>query len=201
MRKFLLDDTDFGKFPPKRRYINGIPIVTFQGMCIDIDTQMYGITGSYNVRCVGSLAAETTVGVLQSPSPVSQVSIKARDVPALMNTLVDVMTCKINTDRGFYMRTSKSSGVYPVHEGEVSRMDISTDQCSSSPVCYISSNIVPRDHHFDEPERQNVVRKIKFGSISNPSEPSRGALSVRQYHRKDESKILPTKRLRISVDF
>ena len=70
-------------------------------MCIDIDTkiQMYGITGSYNIRSVGSLAAETTVGVLQSLSPVSQVSIKARDVPALMSTLVEVMTCKINTDR------------------------------------------------------------------------------------------------------
>ena len=101
MRTFLLGDTDFGKFPPKKRYINGIPVVTFQGMCIDIDTkiQMYGITGSYNIRSVGSLAAETTVGVLQSLSPVSQVSIKARDVPALMSTLVEVMTCKINTDR------------------------------------------------------------------------------------------------------
>ena len=58
-----------------------------------------------------------------------------------------------------------------------------------------------RDHNFDRDERRKVARKIKFGSISNPSEPSRGALPVRQYHRKDESKILPTKRLGISVDF
>lgn len=55
MRTCLLGDTDFGKFPPQKRYINGIPVVTFQGMCIDIDTkiQMYGITGSYNVSNVG----------------------------------------------------------------------------------------------------------------------------------------------------
>lgn len=101
MRQFLLGDTDFELFPSKRWYINSVPVITFQGMCSDIDTkiQMYGMTGSYNVRSVGSLAVETTVGVLQSLSPVSQVSIKARNVPALVLSLVEVMTCKINTER------------------------------------------------------------------------------------------------------
>jgi hypothetical protein len=53
-------------------------------MCIDIDTklQMHGMTNTYNIRSVGSLAAETTVGVLQTLNPNSQVSIKARDVPS-----------------------------------------------------------------------------------------------------------------------
>jgi hypothetical protein len=47
-------------------------------MCIDIDTklQMHGMTNTYNIRSVGSLAAETTVGVLQTLNPNSQVSIK-----------------------------------------------------------------------------------------------------------------------------
>jgi hypothetical protein len=55
-----------------------------------------------------------------------------------------------------------------------------------------------RDHQFDEPRKKKTVRKIKFGSVSGPSEPSRGALPVRQWHRRDESKILPTKRLGMS---
>lgn len=70
-------------------------------MCSEIDTkiQMYEMTSSYNIRRVGPLAAETIVGVLQSLSPVSQVTIKARDVPTHVSSIVEVMTCKINTDR------------------------------------------------------------------------------------------------------
>ena len=40
-------------------------------------------------------------------------------------------------------------------------------------------------------------RKIKFGKVSGPIAPSKGALPFRQYHKTDESKILPTKRLGI----
>lgn len=70
-------------------------------MCIDIDTklQMHGMTNTYNIRSVGSLAAETTVGVLQTLNPNSQVSIKGRDVPSLMCNVTEVMICKINLDR------------------------------------------------------------------------------------------------------
>lgn len=70
-------------------------------LCIDIDTklQLYGINDDYNIRSVGPLAAETTVGLLQSFNPHSQVSIKAVDVPSLMSIVTEVMTCKVNLDR------------------------------------------------------------------------------------------------------
>ena len=101
MRNFLLDGVSFGTFPPASRFQKGIPVITFEGMLMDIDSklQMYGMTGSYNIRTVGSLAAETTVGILQSLYPTNQVSIKARDVPSLISTVVEVMTCKINPNR------------------------------------------------------------------------------------------------------
>ena len=57
-----------------------------------------------------------------------------------------------------------------------------------------------RDHDFDCMERKKVSRKIKFGNIAEPIAPSRGALPMRQFHKKDESKILPMKRLGIDVD-
>ena len=63
---------------------------------IDTKLQLYGITDGYNIRSVGSLAAETTVGLLQSLNPHSQVSIKAVDVPSIVT---EVMTCKVNLDR------------------------------------------------------------------------------------------------------
>jgi hypothetical protein len=49
-------------------------------------------------------------------------------------------------------------------------------------------------------ERKKVSRKIKFGNIAEPITLSRGALPMRQFHKKDESKILPMKRLGIDVD-
>lgn len=56
-----------------------------------------------------------------------------------------------------------------------------------------------RDHDFDRPERAKTKRKLKFGYVAQPSAPSRGAQSVRQWHKKDESKILATKRLNIDT--
>ena len=104
MRDFLLEGVDFSTYPPVGRYIKGIPIVTYEGLLMDIDTklQMYSIVGPYNIRSVGSLAAETTVGVLQALYPINQVSIKARDVPGLMTSVVEVMTCKLDPDRYIY---------------------------------------------------------------------------------------------------
>jgi hypothetical protein len=101
MRDFLLKDVDFAQFPPYGRYIKGIPTVTFEGLLIDIDTklQLYKLTDTFNIRSVGSLAAETTVGVLQTLYPISQVSIKACDVPSLMSTVLEVMTCRCNPNR------------------------------------------------------------------------------------------------------
>ena len=106
MRDFLLKGVNFSKFPPYGQYIEGIPVVTFEGMMLDIDTklQLYGLTDTYNMRAVGSLAAETTVGILQAMCPNPQVSIKARDVPSLISSVVEVMTCKCNPKRSVFAK-------------------------------------------------------------------------------------------------
>lgn len=96
-----MDGVDFSVFPPVGRYIKDIPIITYEGILMDIGTklQIYTIVGPYNIRSVGSLAAETTVGILQSLYPNNQVSIKALDVPGLMSSVVEVMNCKLNPNR------------------------------------------------------------------------------------------------------
>ena len=97
MRKLLLMDVDFYHFPPYGRYLNGTPTITYDGMLIEIDTkiQMHNLTNSFNIRSIGSLAAETTVGILQSLYPISQVVIKGRNVPSLMSSVVDVITGQV----------------------------------------------------------------------------------------------------------
>jgi hypothetical protein len=53
------------------------------------------------------------------------------------------------------------------------------------------------DHSSDDIHRKHVARQIKYRTVSGPSAPSRGVLPIRQYHRRDESKILPNKRIGI----
>ena len=53
-------------------------------MDIDSKLQMFAIVGPYNICSVGSLAVETTVGILQSLYPNNQDSIEARDIASLM---------------------------------------------------------------------------------------------------------------------
>ena len=106
MRDFLLKGVNFSKFPPYGQYIEGIPVVTFDGMMLDIDTkmQLYGLTDTYNMRAVGSLATEKTVGILQVMYPNPQVSIKARDVPSLISSVVEVMTCNCSPKRSEFAK-------------------------------------------------------------------------------------------------
>ena len=57
-----------------------------------------------------------------------------------------------------------------------------------------------RNHYFDESQRKRRKGKRKAATISAPSQPSKGARGVRQYHRTDESKIQPHVRLGIDLD-
>lgn len=57
-----------------------------------------------------------------------------------------------------------------------------------------------RNHAFDDPKLfEKRQRKSKRSDISQPSAVCRGCLPVRQHHRCDESKILPTTRLGIPL--
>jgi hypothetical protein len=48
-----------------------------------------------------------------------------------------------------------------------------------------------RDHPFDSSDRKRGKTKRKLGNVSKPEEPGRRPLTVREYHRTHEAKILP----------
>jgi len=58
-----------------------------------------------------------------------------------------------------------------------------------------------RDHAFDRYLRRRKKRKSKKADISKLHEVARGCLPVRQHHKCDESKILPTTRLGIDLKY
>ena len=47
---------------------------------------------------------------------------------------------------------------------------------------------------------QDGIQKRKSAVISKPNEPARGCMPVRQYHRRDESKIVPHVRRGLQLD-
>ncbi|KAH3722082.1 hypothetical protein DPMN_065033 [Dreissena polymorpha] len=58
-----------------------------------------------------------------------------------------------------------------------------------------------RNHAFDSPTRLGKrQRKSKRSDISRPHEVARSCLPIRSHHKCDESKILPTTRLGITLE-
>ncbi|KAH3873155.1 hypothetical protein DPMN_036382 [Dreissena polymorpha] len=58
-----------------------------------------------------------------------------------------------------------------------------------------------RNHAFDSPTRLGKrQRKSKRSDISRRHEVARGCLPIRSHHKCDESKILPTTRLGITLE-
>ncbi|CAH1789092.1 unnamed protein product [Owenia fusiformis] len=211
-REYLMDGVDFGSFPPPGQYIKGMPIITYEGILQSIDCHMllYSLcrNGTYNQRAISSLVNENFFGELSEIEPTKLGCPKATTVGRLMATVTELLHYRHNPlCRTFQMSTAKRP-VYPQH-----KLD---EQAPSNP----EENFVPdeikfnastnkmeisaihlRDHYFDSVKRAaRKQRKGKAGDVSNPRAPSRGALPVRQYHRVDESKILPTQRLGIQLE-
>ena len=65
----------------------------------------------------------------------------------------------------------------------------------------ILSSMFFRDHQFDQLTRKRGKQKRKKGDVSKPNEPARGIQPVRQFHERDETKILliPTISLEMHV--
>ena len=55
-----------------------------------------------------------------------------------------------------------------------------------------------RDHDFDKAENGRATARRKSCKISLPDQPAHGENGVRQYHKKDDSKILAFKRRGLS---
>ena len=78
LRRWLLNNVDFGMFPPAGSYVKDIPIILYEGLLTGIERrlQMFPFVrkGAYSVRSVGSLDIENFFGGFQeklSRSPLS----------------------------------------------------------------------------------------------------------------------------------
>jgi hypothetical protein len=94
LREYLLKGVNFAEFPPASQQIKGFSLIGFEGFLVGIDTkiQLYHMCGSYCVRTVSSLPAETAVGGIQDMNFNRSMSVKAKDVPRIVSALTGVMT-------------------------------------------------------------------------------------------------------------
>ncbi|XP_076088264.1 uncharacterized protein LOC143058683 [Mytilus galloprovincialis] len=204
LKEFLLEGVDFGQFPMFGMYVKGFPKVMFEGFLQRIDTtiQLYSIvkSGTYNHRAISSLVNETFFGELSDMEPTRLGCPKAISIPRLMSTVTEIFHYRCDpSERSFRINTTRKA-VYPevqLVDNFVQPVDVNMQDVSSD--LYLRS-ITLRDHLFDKPiRRRRKQRTTKRSDVSKPGEVARGCLPIRQHHKTDESKILPTTRLGIDM--
>lgn len=108
------------------------------------------------------------------------------------------LAVQLNPNRGFHMDTTATQKVYPVNE--MIEMETKNKEEESSDMIWRDLTTIYPDHKFDEEMRTRCKQKRKSTTVSKPDEPGRGCLPVRQFHKSDETKILPHVRRGLKLD-
>jgi hypothetical protein len=103
MRERRLSGVKFGVFRPPGLHVKGIPITMWEGLLTNIDRrlQMYSVAkgGTYNVRALGTLEAETLFSCFQAWDPKMTGVLRADDVPQVMETASFLHVMKTDSTR------------------------------------------------------------------------------------------------------
>ncbi|CAG2204896.1 unnamed protein product [Mytilus edulis] len=197
LREFLLDkcSTSLNRFPPPGSHICSMPSGLFSGLLISFERliQLYRISksGTYNVRAIGSLDNETFFSSFRDLDHRGAGVLRTTAIPKAMSIACEILTTRLNPDRGFYFTTTRKLPVYTAHCLE----DVSEESTEHSKE---EAEIFGNHKPFDLP--RTTTAKRKRATISSYDNCPHGAQGIRQYHRKDEDKILPHKRACLNVD-
>ena len=171
--RFAYDKT----FPPPTKYIDGMPVTTFEAILITISSRftLYSIAqlGSYNHHAISTLGIESFFSDLTRMEFSGLGIPKSCDIPKLILHLVELNRVKHDPDRGFEFNITKDT-VYQYYLME------DTDRDNRHPYF---------DNWFDH-ERLRKKHQ-KWSKISDPFKQDRGVSGVRpDLYRINESKIL-----------
>ena len=103
LRKWLLRNVNFDKFPPSGAYVKDIPIVLYEGLLTGIERRIqlfpFTKTGSYNVRSIGSLDIENFFGGFQDLDPWGTGVLRPDSIATALSVAVELTESKMNPDR------------------------------------------------------------------------------------------------------
>ena len=181
MYEFLTDLVDWNSVPPPSQYIQGMPIPTYECLMQGISTRMQFFSLCdipINQRSISTLGVESFFGHLTEMEFSGLGCPKAVDVPKLISHVTELNNIRHNAARGFAFHTTNRAA-YPYHT-----LDMPSDDRMTT---------------FDLP-RKRKQRKAQT-LLALPKAITRGQLSVREHHRKDESKVLLHKRAGVPDSF
>ena len=103
LRRWLLSNANFGKFPPYGAYVNDVPIVLYEGLLTGIERrlQLYPFTraGTYNVRSIGSLDIENFFGSFQDIDPWGTGVLRPDSIATALSIAVELTEARLNPER------------------------------------------------------------------------------------------------------
>jgi hypothetical protein len=102
-RDWLLENVNFGQFPPYGSSVKGIPIILYEGLLTGIERrlQMFPLvkSGRYNVRCVGSLDVENFFGGFQDYDPWGTGVLRPDSIPTAISVAAELQEARLDPTR------------------------------------------------------------------------------------------------------
>ena len=165
---------DWESFPPPGRYVQGMPIQTYESIMQGISTRMQIFALSptpVSQRSISTLSIESFFSELTNMEFSGLGCPKAVDIPRLISHVTELNNIRHELDRGFSFHTTNRAA-YPYH----------TLERPQDP----NLNVFDIPRHRKKHKEQSLLALLK--AIT------RGTLPIREHHRKNESKVLMHKR-------
>ena len=166
---FLAELVTWDDWPPPYNYIQGMPVPTYEAIMQGISTrlQIFALSNMpINQRSISTVAIESFFSEITAMEFSGLGCPKAVDIPRLISHVTELNSIRHDTGRGFVFNTS-NRGAYPYDS--------------------LEPPIDRNQTRFDLPR---VRKKRKAQSLlALPKAITRGQLTIREFHRKDESKV------------
>ena len=178
---FLGNLIEWEEMPPPFGYIKGMPIPTYEALMQGITTrlQIFQLSNMpINQRSISTIGIESFFSKLTAMEFSGLGCPKAVDIPRLISHVTELNSIWHDTNRGFVFSTT-SRGAYPYGT--------------------LEPPLDRNETRFDLP-RKHKQRKSQ-DLLALPKAITRGQLTIREFHRKDESKVPLHKRAGVPDDF
>ena len=145
MSKLLLEKMNFEHFPPPGNNVQGMQLVTYEGILqtnsLQICLYKYAEQGTYNHRAISTLAAESFFSDLKAIEFTTPGCPKAVQIPIFLVQVVQMNMRKHDPSKIFYMKLT-ANPVYPTYASDLKHIDL---------VVPVQQECYFKNHSFDLP--------------------------------------------------
>lgn len=188
MANYLRNLVNFNVYPPKKQYIAGIPVVTFESLLHNITSriQLYHILDgrSFNHRSISTLSVESFFSLMSRMRGTYNGCPKATCLSSIFQNILHMEQLQSDPTNIFYVHVSNKKS-YPDF------MPMSDTESTHS-VDADSENTIFSKHKFDVPRKKQ--KRKRCDDITTGNEQRKRICPVRIFFRPYEDKIKTTTR-------